>query len=85
MICGLPAGKSADGLADVLIDTVSDMPKHILGALTWDQGTEMVRHAALTTATDLPVYLAHPHSPWERGTNETLPSTPCREVPPPTA
>ncbi|WP_182348964.1 hypothetical protein [Tomitella gaofuii] len=61
------------------------MPKHILGALTWDQGTEMVRHAALTTATDLPVYLAHPHSPWERGTNETLPSTPCREVPPPTA
>lgn len=70
MICGLPAGKSADALADVLIDTVSDMPKHILGALTWDQGTEMARHAALTTATDLPVYFAHPHSPWERGTNE---------------
>lgn len=24
------------------------MPKHILGSLTWDQGTKMARHAALT-------------------------------------
>ncbi|MDN5757614.1 MAG: IS30 family transposase [Tomitella sp.] len=70
LICGLPAGKTADGLADVLIDTVSDLPKSILGSLTWDQGTEMARHAAVTVATDLPVYFAHPHSPWERGTNE---------------
>lgn len=69
-ICGLPAGKNANGLADVLIDTVSDLPKRLLGSLTWDQGTEMARHAALTVATDLPVYFAHPHSPRERGTNE---------------
>jgi IS30 family transposase len=30
----------------------------------------MARHAQLTVATDMPVYFAHPHSPWERPSNE---------------
>jgi len=70
IMLGLPEGKKAAGLADVLIDRVNDLPALMRGALTWDQGTEMARHAQLTVATDLPVYFAHPHSPWERGTNE---------------
>lgn len=70
IMLGLPEGKKADGLADVLIDRVHDLPALMRGSLTWDQGTEMARHAALTVATDLPVYFAHPHSPWERPTNE---------------
>lgn len=70
MILGLSEGKQADALADVLIDHVRDMPAHLRGSLTWDQGTEMARHAQLTVATDLPVYFAHPHSPWERPSNE---------------
>jgi transposase, IS30 family len=67
---GLPEGKKADGLADVLIDRVNDLPALMRGSLSWDQGMEMARHAQLTVATDLPVYFAHPHSPWERPSNE---------------
>ena len=67
---GLPLGKNADGLAEILIDTISGLPKHLRGSLTWDQGTEMARHSAVTRATRMPVYFAHPHSPWERPSNE---------------
>lgn len=70
VILGLPEGKNAAALADTLIETVTGMPQLVLGSLTWDQGTEMARHAALTTATKLPVYFADPHSPWQRPTNE---------------
>ena len=66
IMLGLPEGKKAD----VLIDTVGALPALMRGSLTWDKGIEMARHALLSVATDLPVYFAHPHSPWERPSNE---------------
>lgn len=69
-ILGLPFGKDSTGLADALIERTTVLPALFRKTLTWDQGSEMARHAALTLATDLPVYFADPHSPWQRPSNE---------------
>ena len=70
VILGLPDGKHAEGLADSLIEYANALPDMMRKTLTWDQGSEMSKHAALTLATNMPVYFAHPRSPWERGLNE---------------
>ncbi len=70
LILGLPEGKKADGVADALIDHLHGLPEFMPQGLTWDQGTEMAEHASVTVAADLPIYFAHPHSPWERPSNE---------------
>ncbi|MGH4016289.1 MAG: IS30 family transposase [Pseudonocardiaceae bacterium] len=67
----LAAGRrDAQTTCDALITTVTDMPAQLVKTLTWDQGSEMAAHAAFSLATNVAVYFAHPHSPWERGTNE---------------
>jgi len=65
------AGRDALTVGDAVIAATGGLPTSIRRSLTWDCGSEMARHAAVT-ATGLPVYFAHPHSPWERGSNENL-------------
>jgi IS30 family transposase len=46
------------------------LPEGLRKTLTYDQGHEMAEHKLFTKQTNIEVYLAHPSSPWERGTNE---------------
>lgn len=69
-ILGLPLGKDSKGVADAVIDTVSALPDMFRRSLTWDQGSEMAKHTHITAAASIPVYFAHPYSPWERPSNE---------------
>jgi len=46
------------------------LPAQLRRSLTYDQGPEMREHRLFTKHTKMPVYFAHPHCPWERGTNE---------------
>ena len=47
-----------------------NLPKGLKRTLTCDQGQEMSQHKLFTKEADITVYFAHPHAPWERGTNE---------------
>lgn len=46
------------------------IPDGLKRTLTYDHGQEMAQHKLFTKNTRMQVYFAHPHSPWERGTNE---------------
>ena len=50
--------------------TIKRLPSQLAKTLTYDQGFEMHEHKQFTLDTNMQVYFAHPHSPWERGTCE---------------
>lgn len=62
--------KTAPYVAQRISEEITRLPAEFLRSLTWDQGTEMAAHKAFTVDTNIPVYFADPHSPWQRGTNE---------------
>ena len=64
-------GRDSLTVSQAVIAAVGALPAGIRRSLTWDCGSEMALHAGVS-ATGLPVYFAHPHSPWERGSNENL-------------
>lgn len=62
--------KTAEVVAKEFAKEMKKLPKQMKLTLTYDQGREMAQHKLFTNITGIKVYFAHPHSPWERGTNE---------------
>ncbi|HEY0307818.1 MAG TPA: IS30 family transposase [Acidobacteriaceae bacterium] len=57
----------ADTAAEAFTNILNPFGEQMRRSMTYDQGSEMAQHLALTERTGLKVYFAHPHSPWERG------------------
>jgi hypothetical protein len=64
------AGYGAEAMRAAIASKIGTLPDQLRRSLTWDRGKELAQHAQLTIDTNLAVYFADPHSPWQRGTNE---------------
>ncbi|MGH9158258.1 MAG: IS30 family transposase [Acidimicrobiales bacterium] len=71
ILCPVPGSRDSPTVTQAVIAAAGGLPAQIKRTLTWDCGSELALHADVT-ATGLPVYFAHPHSPWERGSNENM-------------
>lgn len=62
--------KDAESVAAAFAQELETLPEQMKLTLTYDRGSEMARHKLFTEKTNMKVYFADPHSPWQRGTNE---------------
>jgi len=70
LLVKLPNNKDASSVRKAFAEEFRQLPEGLKRTLTYDQGQEMAQHKLFTNETSIEVYFAHPHSPWERGTNE---------------
>ena len=61
--------KKSETVRNAILSTFRHFPQAVK-SITLDNGTEFADHKTIASRLNAPVYFAHPHSPWERGTNE---------------
>lgn len=69
-MAGLPTSHTAGPTLASLTRLLKRIPAELRHTLTWDQGSEMARHATLEKRCGIAVYFADARSPWQRPTNE---------------
>jgi IS30 family transposase len=70
MLVHLPDGHGPLAVQEALVATITTLPDQLRRSLTWDQGKELMNHAAIAEAADIDIYFCDPKSPWQRGSNE---------------
>lgn len=63
-------GRSGDIALNALTNLFARIPSPLRHTLTWDQGSEIACHAALSERMGIDVFVTDPQSPWQRPTNE---------------
>ena len=57
-------------MRNAFAQTVKRLPREVFKSITHDRGSEMAQHELFTKDTQVKVFFADPHAPWQRGTNE---------------
>jgi len=70
LMADLAEGHDATATLAGLVELFDRVPSHLKRTLCWDQGREIARHQDVADLAEIDVYIAEPHSPWQRPTNE---------------
>lgn len=71
LLTGISHSKKPNEVADVMLAMLKSLKPEQLRSITLDRGLEFANHSKITEKLPHAVfYFAHPHSPWERGSNE---------------
>lgn len=65
-------------MRDQLIEALGTLPTTLRRTLTWDRGSEMARHAEVTSALGTLVHFCDRASPWQRASNENANGLLCQ-------
>ena len=73
MLLHLPRKRDAWTVSEQMIARMRDLPERLRLSVTWDQGKELALHQRIAAGVGLRdgVFFCDPHSPWQRGTNES--------------
>ena len=63
---------SAANVMQAFSDNLLGIAQPMRFSMTFDQGREMTMHKELSKRTGIAVYFCDPHSPWQRGSNESM-------------